>query len=133
MASSHRVHRVREQLHRVLSDIVRALKDPRAQFVTVVDVEVTADLRNVKLFFSVLGSEDEINQALEALENARGHIRREVSRRVELRHTPEIAIVYDPTSERAAHLTEIIDQATRITMQSRATVESVQLVEEDNV
>jgi len=121
MASTHRVHRVREQLHRVLSDIVRSLKDPRVQLVTVVDVEVTADLRHVKLFFNVLGSEDEKQQALEALERARGHIRSEVSRRVKLRHTPEIAVVYDSTAERAAQLTELIDQAAQVTTQSSMT------------
>ncbi len=115
MATTHRVHRVREQLHRVLSDIVRALKDPRVQFVTVVDVEVTPDLRHVKMFFSVLGSEDEKKQALRALEKASGHIRREVSGRVRLRHTPEITVAYDATAERAARLTELIDQAAVVT------------------
>ncbi len=115
MATTHRVHRVREQLHRVLCDIVRALKDPRVQFVTVVDVEVTPDLRHVKMFFSVLGSEDDKKQAQEALEKATGHIRREVSGRVRLRHTPEITVAYDATAERAAHLTELIDQAAVVT------------------
>ena len=115
MATTHRVHRVREQLHRVLSDIVRALKDPRVQFVTVADVEVTPDLRHVKMFFSVLGSEDEKKQALQALEKDSGHIRREVSGRVRLRHTPEITVAYDATAERAAHLTGLIHQAAAVT------------------
>tara|TARA_Y100001960_G_C14562759_1_gene771647 strand:- start:28 stop:399 length:372 start_codon:yes stop_codon:yes gene_type:complete len=116
MATTHRVQRVREQLQRVLSDIVRSLKDPRVQFVTVVDVEVTSDLRHVKMFFSVLGSEkDDKKQALQALEKAIGHIRGEVSRRVRLRHTPQITVAYDPTAERAARLTDLIDQAAAVT------------------
>ena len=107
---------MREQLQRVLSDIVRSLKDPRVQFVTVVDVEVTSDLRHVKMFFSVLGSEeDDTKQALQALKKAIGHIRSEVSSRVRLRHTPQITVAYDPTSERAAHLTDLIDQAAAVT------------------
>ena len=107
---------MREQLQRVLSDIVRSLKDPRVQFVTVVDGEVTSDLRHVKMFFSLLGSEeDDTKQALQALKKAIGHIRSEVSSRVRLRHTPQITVAYDPTSERAAHLTDLIAQAAAVT------------------
>ena len=115
MASTHRLHRVREQLHRAISDIVRSLKDPRVQFVTVVDIEVSVDLRHVKMFVSVLGSEDDRVEALAALASASGHIRSEVGRRVRLRHTPEITVAHDPTAERAARLTAIIDQAAAVT------------------
>ena len=111
MGSSHRVNRVRELLHREFSDIVRNLKDPRIRLATVVDAEVSPDLKQAKLFVSVLGSEEEKTEAVVALENALGHIRREVAGRITMRHVPEISVAYDDTSERAARLTEAIERA----------------------
>ena len=109
MASTHRVNRVRGLLTRELSDIIRRLKDPRIRFVTVVDTELSKDLRYAKMFISVIGSPEEQQAALTALENALGYIRREVAQRVQLRVAPEIRVVYDHTLERAAELTALID------------------------
>ena len=89
-------------------DIVRNLKDPRARMVTVVDTEVSKDLKYVKMFISVLGTETEQREATAALEKAAGYIRREVAGRVKLRYAPEIQVVYDDTTERAARVLGLI-------------------------
>lgn len=109
MATPHRVNRVREALLRELSDIVRRLKDPRARFATVVDAEVSRDLRQARMLVSVLGSQDEQIAATEALQNATGFIRRELAQRMHLRYVPEISVEYDDTSERAARITGLLD------------------------
>ena len=109
MGGSYRVNRVRELLVREMSDIIRNLKDPRIRFVTVVDAEITRDLRYAKVFVSVLGDEGEKEQAMEGLGKALGYIRRQVGQRISLRVTPEIKVVYDQTTERAARLTALID------------------------
>ena len=109
MASPHRVNRVRQSLLREFSDIVRKLKDPRAACANVVDAEISSDLRYAKLFFSVLGSEQERLEATAALQHAAGYIRRELAGRLRLRHVPEVAVVYDDTSERAARVSALID------------------------
>ena len=109
MATPHRVNRVREALLRELSDIVRRLRDPRARFATVVDAEVSRDLRHARMLISVLGSEDEKTAATEALQNAVGFIRRELAQRMHLRYVPEISVEYDDTSERAARITSLLD------------------------
>ena len=109
MATPHRVNRVRQSLRREFSDIVRKLKDPRVRCANVVDAEISPDLRYAKLFYSVLGSEEDKADATAALENAAGFIRREVAHRLQLRHAPEVVVVYDDTSERAARLTALID------------------------
>ena len=111
MASSHRVGRVRETLMREFSDIVRGLKDPRVRFVTVVDTDVSADLRHATMYVSVIGSEEEKIGATKALQGATGYIRREVARRLPMRHVPEISVTYDETAERAFRLTSLIDRA----------------------
>jgi len=109
MASTHRVNRVRGMLTRELSDIIMRLKDPRVRLVTVVDTELSKDLRYARVFVSVIGSPEERQEAMEGLENALGYIRREVASRIQLRITPEISIAYDPTIERAARITALID------------------------
>ena len=98
-------------LHREFSDIVRNLKDPRIRLATVVDAEVSPDLKQAKMFVSVLGSEEEKTEAVVALENALGHIRREIAGRITMRHVPEISVAYDDTSERAARLTAVLERA----------------------
>ena len=62
MASSHRGGKGRETLMREFSDIVRGLKDPRVRFVTVVDTDVSSDLRYATMYISVIGSEEEKNR-----------------------------------------------------------------------
>jgi ribosome-binding factor A len=109
MASTHRINRLRELLLREFSDIVAQLKDPRVRMVTVVDAEVSKDLRYATMFVSILGTESEQQAATAALENALGFIRREVAQRVKLRYVPELRVAYDPTVERAARLTALIN------------------------
>lgn len=109
MASPHRVNRVRQSLLRDFSDIVRKLKDPRTACASVVDAEISQDLRHAKLYYSVLGSEQDKVDAADSLRNATGFIRRELAQRLRLRYTPEVAVVYDDTSERAARVSALID------------------------
>ena len=51
------VESLREEIKKEASDIIRKLKDPRVGFVTVTDVEVSGDLRHVKVFVSIYGDE----------------------------------------------------------------------------
>jgi ribosome-binding factor A len=115
MGVSHRASRVRESLYREFSDIVRNLRDPRIRSATVVDAEVSRDLKHARMFVSVLGSEEEKKEAVAALENALGHIRREIAQRISMRQIPEVSVAYDDTSERASRLTALIETAVSTT------------------
>ena len=57
--STDRMRRVNEAVREVLSDAMKLLKDPRVGFVTVTDVRTSPDLRQAKVYVSVLGTEDE--------------------------------------------------------------------------
>jgi ribosome-binding factor A len=109
MASAHRVGRVRQMLRRELSDIVGRMQDPRVRMVTVVDAEVTKDLKSATMYVSVIGDERERQEALAALESALGHIRYQVAQRVQLRQVPEIRVEYDATPARAARVTALLN------------------------
>lgn len=93
---SMRANRVAEQMKQELSDIIsRRLKDPRVGFVTITDVDVTGDLQQAKVYFTVLGDEEKKATTKQALEKASGFIRSEIGSRIRLRKTPEIFFEFD--------------------------------------
>ncbi|HEY8487148.1 MAG TPA: 30S ribosome-binding factor RbfA [Limnochordales bacterium] len=108
-----RVERLREEFRREVSDILRRMKDPRLGFVTVTDVEVSNDLRHVKVYVSVLGSEEDRRRTLAVLEQARGFVRTEAGQRIRLRHTPEVTFVFDPSVERGARVMALLNEIRR--------------------
>ena len=103
-----RIARLREEIKRVVSDALRKLKDPRIGFVTVTDVELSGDLRHVKLFFSVYGDDEAKAATLAALERAKGFFRTEIGRQIRLRYTPEVHIKADTSIERGARIFELL-------------------------
>lgn len=99
---------MREGLKRETSEILRTMKDPRIGFVSVTDVEVSRDLRHVKVFVSIYGDEEEKTDTLQALVHAQGFVRSELGKRIRLRHTPEIAFRMDESIERGARINELL-------------------------
>lgn len=111
MRAYKRSERVSELMLREVSDIIqRRLKDPRIGFCTVTRVILSEDLRHAKIFVSVMGSDEEEQTTLEALDQARGFIRREIGKRIRLRYTPEILF-------RADHSLEHLDRIGRLLKQ----------------
>lgn len=110
MGSPYRVNRVKEMLRRELSDIIQHLGDPRVLMLTVVDVALSRDLKTAKVFVSALGDQEQQQAALAALRQAMGFVRREVAKRVSMRQVPELVLVYDRTTERAARVGALLNQ-----------------------
>jgi ribosome-binding factor A len=107
---SNRMRRVNEALREVLSESVGELKDPRIGFVTVTGVATSPDLRHATVYVSVLGSEAKRDATLEGLDSSRGILQRRVNRELHLKRTPQLAFEYDPTVERGARLSKLIDE-----------------------
>lgn len=106
----NRQKRLGELLKHEISDmILRGIKDPRIGFVSVTSVELTADLRQAKVFVSVLGSENERKSSLAGLRSATGFIRRELGQRLRLKYLPEIIIEYDTSIEQGSRILALID------------------------
>ncbi|MEE9912185.1 MAG: 30S ribosome-binding factor RbfA [Deltaproteobacteria bacterium] len=91
-----RADRVGELIMAEMSDILlKVVKDPRLHAVTITAVKVTDDLRNARIFFVELGK-DELNEEIqEGLSKAKGFVRRELGRRLQLRFVPDIHFVHD--------------------------------------
>ena len=86
------------------------LKDPRLGFVTITRVEITADLRDAKIFYSVLGQEQDYQKTKEALDSALGFIRRLIGQRIKLRFVPEIMFKEDRSIEYSIRIQELLDK-----------------------
>jgi len=107
--SKHRPNRLAETLKEEISQLIRVeLKDPRIGFVTLTSVDVADDLSHAKVYVSVLGTEEEGNASLDALNRAAGFIRSEIGKRVRLRHTPSIVFKYDPSIQHGAHIAKLL-------------------------
>ncbi len=111
MASYNRTDRISEEVKRELSQVIRELKDPRIPtMVSVVNVEVTKDLRFAKAHISVFGEDKVKNDAIAALKSAAGFVRREIGHRLNLRNTPEFTFVLDDSIEYGSHINQILKE-----------------------
>ena len=109
MANYSRTDRVSEEIKRELSAIIRDLKDPRLpQMVSVVSVRVTKDLKFAKANISVMGDEKTKKDSYAELKSAAGYIKKEVSKRLNLRQTPDFTFVEDDSIEYGAHIEELL-------------------------
>ena len=109
--AKERINKINEEVHRSLAEIVRELKDTRIPLMTsIVAVSVTNDLSYAKAYVSVMGDEQTQKRALEGLRSAAGFVRRELGRRVDLRHTPEVLFELDHSIEHGAHINKIISE-----------------------
>ncbi len=91
-----RADRVADLIRVELSDIMlRQIRDPRIGMVTITDVKVTDDLRLAKIFFVEMGKDTCDPKMVEGLEQARSFMKRELGKRLQLRHVPEIVFFFD--------------------------------------
>ena len=106
-----RIDRINQQVKREIGRILqRELGDPRLQFVTITEADVSRDLHNAKIHFSVLGKEHEVQTAQKGLEGAKGMIRRLLGQSMNLRHTPELFFIYDQSIEMSARIEETLKE-----------------------
>jgi len=109
---SSRSRRVAEQIQRELADLIQLdLKDPRVGMITLTGVDVTSDYSHAKIYFSLLGDQERLKQALEGLNSASGYLRSQVARRMKLRIMPALHFVHDPSIEEGMRIDTLIANA----------------------
>jgi ribosome-binding factor A len=113
--STGRMRRVDEAIRQVLGDAVAGdLKDPRVGFVTVTDVRTSPDLRQARVYVSVLGAnggasdETEREATLDGLCSGHGFLQARIARELHLKRTPTLEFIYDDTTDRALRVEELI-------------------------
>jgi len=109
--SIHRQRRVSELIHRELSLLLMLeAKDPRVSGVTITAVDVTPDLKLARVHFTVIGGSEEEKEALAGLEHAKGFLRTQLARRIDLRFAPDLVFQVDQSTAYAQHIDELLDQ-----------------------
>jgi len=110
---SRRIERVNHVIRdRICEILQRNIRDPRlSSLVSITEVRTSQDLKYAKVYVSVMGTEEEKTQALQALTKATGFFSRELRQYLPMRFMPELAFYLDNSIEHGAHLLELIKQA----------------------
>jgi ribosome-binding factor A len=108
------MRRVDEAMRTVLSEAISTdLHDPRVGFVTVISVKTSPDLRQARVYVSVLGDEQARADSLNGLQAAHGFLQSRVASSLRLRHTPTLDFEYDDSVDRGMRITELLSEAER--------------------
>jgi ribosome-binding factor A len=105
-----RMRRINEVMREVIGGaIATQLQDPRIGFVTVTAVETSPDLRTARVFVSVLGDEAQREETLAGLRSSHGVLQSAVAAQLRLKRTPTLSFHYDPSIERGARVTRLLE------------------------
>lgn len=107
---SNRTLRVNEIVQREISDILRKRYQAEAVAITITEVRVAPDLRDGRVFVSVVGSEELAEQKLAWLRSKAAEIREEVGRRIVLKYLPKFEYVLDRSAARGARILQVLDE-----------------------
>jgi ribosome-binding factor A len=106
--SASRMRRINELLREVIADEVARLKDPGLGFVTITGVETSPDLRVARVYYSVLGDDEQRADTAAALLRASSRVRAATGEQVRLKYLPRIEFEFDESVERGMRMEEIL-------------------------
>lgn len=108
---NQRLERVAQVIRDEIAQMLRRdIHDPLIGFVTITGVEVSPDLRHAKVFFSVLGDEQQVKDSIKGVMRARKYINARLSENIELRYIPRLRFIYDETALKAQRMDEMLDR-----------------------
>jgi len=108
---NNKIQRINEDIQRVMSVLLRNIKDPRINqgMISVTAVDTTSDLRQAKVFLSVYGMRSE-KDFRKGLKSASGFLRRELGQSLSIRYTPELVFELDKSIEFGAKINTILNE-----------------------
>jgi ribosome-binding factor A len=112
---TRRAERVSNLIRQEICELLlEHINDPRLNgLISVTQVSTSADLKNARIYVSILGDEDTVKNAMKGFKAATGYFRRELSHRLELRYVPELTFEIDNSLERGARILNIINQVSQ--------------------
>jgi ribosome-binding factor A len=109
--SGRRKERLSEQIREEVTLIIDGeLEDPRVGLATITEARVTDDLGHVKIFVSVMGTDEEVKASIDALNHAAGFIRHQLGHALRIKHTPELHFVHDDSLRTAERIERILHE-----------------------
>jgi ribosome-binding factor A len=119
--SSRRVLKAAEAIREVVSmTILTDLRDPRVEGVTVTRVEVSPDMRQAKVYVSIMGSEAQQNLCLHGLKSSAGYLQSKISDRIDTRYTPRLQFLQDEGVKKSLAITKMLSELLPETNQPEA-------------
>ncbi len=98
-----------ETIHKEISGLlIKGLKDPRIGFITITSVDVTADLRLAKVYYTLMGNQDEREECQAGLDSSASYVRQQLGRVLRLRFIPEIRFEYDSSVDYGQHIEKLL-------------------------
>ena len=111
MANSRRVEKLSALLKREISElIVNGIRNDRIHqaMITITAVEVSGDLQHAKIFVSLFGEEQKKSEVLVCLEEAKGFIRAELARRLQMRRSPDLVFKIDKGMSKGSSVLDLL-------------------------
>lgn len=107
-----RTERVAQEIQAAVTEVLARgmIRDPRVGFITVTGVKVSPDLRQARVYYSMIGTEEERTRTAEGLAAARSFFRREVTSRVQLRVSPDIHFTFDGSLEEGDKIERLLKE-----------------------
>jgi ribosome-binding factor A len=106
-----RSERLRELFKELISQLLREVKDPGLTgFLTVTDLQLSADRKNATVYYSVLGSDAERASAGKALERAAPYLRELLKKKVTVKVVPQLRFEFDETPRKASRIDALLNK-----------------------
>lgn len=111
----YRLDRISEEIRKEVSSIIRNnVKDPRiSNMATIVKVVTSSDLSTAKLYVSVLGSDEERESSMLGLKKAAGYIRKELGKRLDIRHIPDLVFILDKSIDYSIEIAKKLEEISK--------------------
>jgi ribosome-binding factor A len=108
---ANRPQQIGEVIRAEMSDLLlREVRDPRVQLVSITEVEVSPDLKYARIYFSRLGSDEERQETLKALQGATPYLRRLLAGRLTIRSAPEIEFRLDSSLAHGERVMRLLNE-----------------------
>jgi ribosome-binding factor A len=109
LVSKTRAIRISERIREELSEmLIQEISDPRLDGISVTDVRIDRELAYADVYVSAWEGSERSLEVLEGLQHAQGHLRHELSQRIELRTFPRLRFHWDPTFEKAERIERLL-------------------------
>lgn len=103
-----KVNHLETDVQRALSDILQNEIKDRLAFITITGVKITNELSFMYAYYTVYGSEKDIEKTKKTLDRANGFIKNQIAKRVKMRKVPELIFKYDQSYETGKHIEDLI-------------------------
>ncbi len=106
-----RLDRVNHEIMKAISEILLfEVQDERIGLLTVTHVKMSADLKQAKVYYTILGDEKKREDAKRGLGSANGFMRKSLAHKMKMKYAPELIFYFDDTLDRTIKVEEMLDE-----------------------